>query len=493
MPFPSWLSGVLVPWVLVLPLRAQETPPDPRPNFVFVLTDDQRHDLIGRSETFPFLELPALERLAAEGTRFENAFVTTSLCSPSRASILTGTYAFRHGVITNEYNDPDEDLATFPRELQKAGYETAFIGKWHMRPDPAPRPGFDHWVSFRGQGKYRDFRLNVDGETVACDRYLTDELTERSLAFLARERRGPFALVLQHKAIHSPYQAAARHKDSYAKVDLPVFDLPEDELEAKPQWLAENRRKSRAGHPPQGVRAQRIRDMLSTLRSVDEGLGRILDHLEEEGILDRTVVVFTSDNGLLFGEHGGLGDKRKAYDPSMRVPLLVRYPARFPAGKRAQAMALNIDVAPTVLELAGVEIPASMQGRSLVPLATGARDARPGFLYEYYREFDYRPRGGFGGPPTTLAVRTHEWKYIRFPELPDEVEELYHLASDPHELRNLARLPEHEDDLSRLRGTLEQLKVELEYRSPPKVERNPRLLKLREKRLKELGEEDEDG
>ncbi len=464
------LTGCLLLAVTACSQNGPE-PPD-RPNLLFILTDDQRHDALSIYDTFPWLETPNLDALAADGVVFENAFVTTSLCSPSRGSFLTGTYANRHGVIVNEYVDPATELPTFPEVLQQNGYETAYIGKWHMAPHDTPRKGFDHWVSFRGQGKYFDCQLNIDGVSEMSQKYITDELTDRTIAFLRREREKPFAVYLSHKAVHGPFTPAPRHAELYSGVEFRSRDNPDDNMAAKPAWLREAAAKRRQGKPVADFgNEERMMNMLRAISAVDEGVGRIIAELREQEILDETAVVFAGDNGYFYGEHGGLGDKRKAYEPSMRIPILMRYPPLAEPGTREDAMVLNIDVAPTLLELAGARIPETMQGHSWVGVLRGEDAGRDSFFYEYYEEIRYRPRGGYGGTPTTLAVRTKDWKYITYPELEGEIDELYHLSADPEELNNLAVDPAHAGQLAHMKKLLAQQMEEIGYRKPEPVER----------------------
>jgi N-acetylglucosamine-6-sulfatase len=438
-----------------------------KPNLLFILTDDQRHDALSVHDTFPWLETPNLDALAAEGVLFENAFVTTSLCSPSRASFLTGTYANRHGVVVNSYVDPSLELRLFPAVLQEAGYETAYIGKWHMNPDDGPRAGFDHWVSFSGQGKYFDCKLNINGISEISGKYITDELTDRTIEFLRQEREKPFALYLSHKAVHGPFTPPPRHEGLYADVKFESLDNPDDEMSTKPAWLREQAAKRRNDQPKAELRdEQRAMNMLRSISAVDEGVGRIVEELRQQGSLDSTAIVFAGDNGYFYGEHGGLGDKRKAYEPSMRIPILMRYPPLAKPGTREDALVLNIDLAPTFLELAGARTPSSVQGMSWVGLLRGEDAGRDSFLYEYYEEISYRPTGGYGGTPTILAVRDEEWKYITYPELENEIEELYHVAEDPEELKNLAADPDYGEELVRMQALLKRQMDQMSYRKP---------------------------
>ena len=425
-----------------------------RPNIVFILTDDQRFDALG-CMGHPFVKTPNMDRLAKEGALFANAFVTTSLCSPSRASFLTGCYAHTHGVFNNSGRDPDPALPTFPQLLQTAGYETAFIGKWHMAPADAPRPGFDHWVSFKGQGRYFNCPMNVDGKPYKATKYTADELADFATAWLRKPRSKPFCLYLSHKAVHAPFSPAKRHAGLYADAKVESRHHPKDRLGDKVPW----------GRKMPANWRDAVRSYYQAVTSVDENLGRVLKALGELGVLDGTAIVFAGDNGYFQGEHGGLWDKRAAYEPSMRIPLLMRYPPLAKPGSRPDALVLNIDLAPTLLDLAGIRPPASMQGRSWLPALAGRDAGRESFLYEYFREGDPR-----FNRPSAFAVRTRRWKYIEYPEHP-KVVELYDLAADPHELDNLAAAPAHAATLQRLRAELARLKQQTGFRLPSRTGR----------------------
>ena len=446
--FLHWASGAALCGALAASRRVAAAPK--RPNLIFVLTDDQRWDALG-CMGHPYLKTPHMDRLAAEGALFENAFVTTSLCSPSRASFLTGCYAHTHGVYANIGRDPDTTLPTFPQLLQKAGYETAFIGKWHMAAKDTPRPGFDHWVSFRGQGKYFHCTMNVDGKPHEATKYTADELADFAVAWLRKPRTKPFCLYLSHKAVHAPFSPAKRHAALYQDADIKSHEHPDDRLSDKVPW----------GRKKPADWQQLMRSYHQAVTSVDENLGRVLATLDDLGTLDRTAIVFAGDNGYFHGEHGGLWDKRAAYEPSMRIPLLMRYPPLVKPGTRCKALVLNIDLAPTFLALAGLPPAPSMQGRSWLPALAGRDPGREGFLYEYFRESDRR-----FNRPSAFAVRTRRWKYIEYPEHADVVE-LYDLGKDPHELDNLARDAARGDTLKQMQAEMARLKRATGFRMPP--------------------------
>ena len=405
--------------------------PAARPNFVFILLDDQRWDALS-CMGHPFQKTPNIDRIAHEGVLFRNYFCTTPLCSPSRASYLTGRYVHAHGVRGNSDNaELSHQLVTWPRLLHDAGYETGYVGKWHMGNDDSPRPGFDSWVSFRGQGVYDNPPMNIDGKRVETQGYMTDLLNQHAVDFLKRPHSKPFALYLAHKAVHGPFTPAERHKNLYSTEPIPRRPNVKDTLEGKPALLQgrqQDRKKGGGGGPSEEL----IRNQLRGIQSVDDGAGMILKTLKETGQLDNTVIIYTSDNGYFWGEHG-LGDKRWSYEESIRDPLLIRYPKLVKAGMKVDQDALNVDIAPTVLDLAGVRVPPNMHGRSLVPVLAGKSPAwRSAFLIEYFAETNF-PR-----TPTWQGVRSARWKYTHYTEL-EGMDELYDLKADPYEMKNVIK------------------------------------------------------
>lgn len=403
-------------------------------NLVFILADDHRYDVMSCAG-HPFVQTPGLDRLARGGVRFTNAFVTTSLCSPSRASILTGQYVHAHGVTDNVSPLPP-GLVTFPQVLQSAGYRTALIGKWHMGGETdAPRPGFDRWASFRGQGVYNDPVLNIDGERRQVKGYVTDILTEEALRFIGENASRPFLLYLGHKAVHADFYPAPRHRNLYAKAAIPhpaSMANTEENYRGKPDWV---RRQRNSWHGVDGMYNHRIgfddfyRDYCRTLAALDESVGRVTDELERRRLLDDTLIVYMGDNGFQFGEHG-LIDKRTMYETSIRVPMIAHCPALLEGGRRVEGMALNIDIAPTLLDAAGVPPPASIHGRSLLPLARGAGEWRTEFVYEYFWERD------FPQTPSVLGLRTDHHSFMQYHGIWD-LDELYDLRADPDQMHNL--------------------------------------------------------
>ncbi len=445
-------------------VKVDRLPGAKRHNVVLILTDDQRYDAMGFMG-HPFLETPHLDSLARNGVHLANAFVTTSLCSPSRASILTGLYTHKHRVIDNNRLVP-EGTRFFPEWLQAAGYATAFIGKWHMGSDADdPRPGFDHWVSFRGQGSYLspspDYTLNVDGQHVPQRGYITDELTDYAVDWLKQQKpqERPFFLYLSHKAVHANFTPAERHAGRYANApfELPKSAAVDDpRYQSQPRWMRDQRNSWHGIDFPYHGRldiAAYYRRYCETLLAVDDSVGRILEQLKEMGALDDTLVIYMGDNGFMFGEHG-LIDKRVAYEPSIRVPLLMQCPSLFPGGGVVEQVVANIDIAPTILNAAGLLTPPHMDGRSVLPLLRGEpTDWRDYLLYVYYWEKN------FPQSPTVFALRGDRYKYITYYGLWD-TDELYDLQADPDETNNLIDEPSLEDVVREMEDRLYSMMAE---------------------------------
>lgn len=429
-------------------------------NVVFILSDDHRYDFMGFTGKVPFLKTPNMDKMAQQGAHIQNAFVTTSLCSPSRASILTGQFSHRHQVIDNQSLVADSSKF-FPQYLQAAGYETAFFGKWHMGEHHAdPRKGFDHWVSFRGQGKYYNPTLNINGKEVAYkdSTYVTDLLTEEATDWLSqRDPNKPFFAYLSHKGVHAEFYPAKRHQGEYEtnEPSYPVTMFPEKKnpdynYEDVPNWV-KNQRYSWHGVDYMYHNTIKFDEFYQryteTLLSIDESIGKVLAQLEESGQLDNTLVFYMGDNGFSFGEHG-LIDKRHAYEESIRVPLLVYGGKDLIKTPKVQQMIQNIDIGPTILDMAGLKKPKSMDGESFYPILKGeSPEWRERIYYEYFWE---RP---FPQTPTVHAVRTDKYKFIRYYGIWD-INELYDLENDPMEMNNLIRSPEHQDLIKQLRADL---------------------------------------
>ncbi len=448
-----------------------------RPNIVFILVDDLRWDEIGIAG-HPYLNTPNIDRIGKEGAMFRNAFLTDPLCSPSRAGYLTGQYAHVNGITDNvDRAAASHRLITFPRLLHETGYETAFIGKWHMGNDDTPRPGFDRWVSFKGQGSYLNPDINEDGKSVKPSGYITDILTSYAEDFIRQKHDKPFLVYLAHKAIHPEvmqhddgsvnladaemFIPAERHRDLYAGVKIPRRPSYQRPPEGKPALQRKIGNLPPLG-PSTATSDESILGRQRSLMAVEEGVGRILEALKDIGQLDRTVIVFASDNGYFYGEHGLSVERRLAYEESVRTPLLIRYPPMIKPGTVRHELALNIDLAPTLLNLARLSAPDTMQGRSLVPLLKGLKGLkglkdispawRDSFLIEYYSDKIF-PRVVQMGYHT---VRTTRWKYIHYLELED-MDELYDLKADPYEMKNLINNSRATNALTRMKQELARL------------------------------------
>ena len=476
-----WFRILLFSLLLAVPSdvisrRASVAASESRPNIVFILVDDLRWDELGCAG-HPYIKTPNIDRIAREGAMFRNAFMTTPLCSPSRASFLTGQYAHANGITDNvDRSAASHKLVTFPLLLHQSGYETAFVGKWHMGNDDTPRPGFDRWVSFKGQGAYYDPDINEDGKSVKPAGYITDLLNGYAVEFIKRRRDKPFLVYLAHKAIHPEatqnndgsvnladserFMPAERHKNLYAGKTVPRRPNAMRAPVGKPAL------ERRIGELPPlgaatGTRDEAILGRQRSLSAIEEGVGEILSALKETGQLDNTLIVFTSDNGYFYGEHGLSVERRLAYEESIRMPLLVRYPRMIKAGTAPDEIALNIDLAPTLLSVAGASAPGDMQGRSLGPLLKGEKVKwRDSFLIEYYsdRVFPRMERMGY------KAARNGRWKYIHYLEL-EGMDELYDLKSDPYEMKNLINHPGAKKALGEMKQEMERLLKETNARS----------------------------
>ena len=450
-----WLQGLGCLLLLSLAGAAER-----RPNFLFIFTDDQRWDAMGvvqreqvEQARFPWLRTPAMDRLATEGVRFRNAFDTLSLCSPSRAALLTGRYNHLNGVIDNR-TPFRADQGSYAKLLTAAGYRTAYFGKWHMGRQAGQRPGFDHSASFIGQGKYNDCPFEINGVMTPTRGWVDDVSTDLAIRWLKKKHEKPFMMVVGFKSPHSPRggkNLPDRLRDLYAgETSRAVPNLGVPPIFRKPD--------PKSGKFFQGLVDQEVHlDYMRHVTGADQNLGRLLGALDDLDLSEDTVVIYSSDNGYYLGEHCS-GDKRSLYEESIRIPLLVRYPRLFAKGAVVDEMVLNIDLAPTLLDLAGVVVPAEMQGASWRPLAEGKRPKswRQSFFAEYYKEL--------GGVPTLYGVRTKTHKLIVYPGHP-EWTELFDLKSDPYEVKNLAA----DSELSvRLHTELERLAKEVRYRAKVK-------------------------
>jgi N-acetylglucosamine-6-sulfatase len=440
-----------------------------RPNVLFILCDDLRPDALGCYGS-AHVKTPHIDRLAREGVLFANAFCTTSLCSPSRASLLTGLYAHKHGVRDN-FTELSPQLPQWPAILQKSGYASAYVGKWHMGEDnDAPRPGFDYFVTHKGQGKYFDTEWNLNGQRREVIKgYYTTIVTDLALDWLKQQDAAkPWSLCIGHKAPHSFYTPEEKYAHAFDDVRVPYPDTA-FALDGKPEWIKQRLstwhgiygplfewRKKFPDSRPEAVKdfENMVHGYWGTVLSVDDSVGRMREYLEKSGQLDRTIIVFLGDNGLLEGEHG-MVDKRTMHEPSIRIPQIARFPA-LAQGKVEVKQVLTCDMAPSLLELCGAQPIANTDGKSWVKLV---REGDPAWRTAWFYEYNYEKQ--FPYTPNIRGVRTDRWKYIRYPHgpkldsTPDKhLAELYDLQADPQERKNLAADPAHAATLAELKGQL---------------------------------------
>jgi len=458
--------------------------PRRQPNIIFIITDDQRWDCLSCAG-HPYLKTPNMDRIANEGVRFANTFVTDSLCSPSRASFLSGVYAHTHGVRNNFTEYPDS-LPSYPKALKNAGYTTAYVGKWHMgENNDEHRSGFDYWASHKGQGQYYGTEWNIQGKRQTLDGYYTHIVTDLAVDWMTTAKR-PFAIEIGHKAPHGIWVPEPKY--AHAFDSMPVDRPATATLPAgTPDWV---RKRIKTWHGIDGPLYETNdygvfrRSYLATLLSVDDGVGRVFDLLKSIGELDNTVIAYAGDNGFLLGEHASI-DKRTAWEESMRIPFLLRYPEIIKTPHVVNEMVLNMDLAPSLVEIGGGSGFPKVAGMSFVPLLKGEHPDswRKSFLYEYNfeKEFPYTPN--------VRAVRTDDWKYIHYPNggnNPDtEKAELYHVAADPIEANNLIDDPASQPKLAELRGELDRLLKETGVPVPDPMPENPQLsFEMQEKSIR---------
>ena len=404
-----------------------------KPNIVFIFTDDHRADALSCAGN-PYLKTPNLDRIASQGTRFENAFVTLSLCSPSRAAALTGRYNSANGVTTYGNVRMNEGEVAFPQLLQDSGYRTAVTGKWHLGNSPQ-QCGFDFASTCSGNGTWygRQF-TRENGTKIKAKKFVDQFAADEAVRFLRQSSDKPFALWLCTQVPHmdNRHTWPAEKKLIDAK-NIDAMPLPEswnDGLKGKANYLAKSRSRTKAlkyGYDNAQAIKSHTRDYYASIEQMDKTLGTVLDELDRLGVRDNTWIIMQGDNGWLLGEHG-LTSKVLAYEDSIRVPLIIAPP--FGTAKINQDFALGIDIAPTILEIAGLEIPSSMHGRSLLQLVSGTTpsDWRTEFVYE-------APTSQLGSEPL-WAIRTHDEKYIEYHDL--TFQEVYDLENDSDERTNLA-------------------------------------------------------
>jgi arylsulfatase A-like enzyme len=451
---------------LAVALAALSLAAESRPNVLYIMSDDHAAHAISAYGS-KVNSTPNIDRLAQEGMRFTNCFVTNSICTPSRAAILTGKYSHINGVPV--FNRFDGSQPTLAKYLQEAGYHTGMIGKWHLGSKPT---GFDYWNILPGQGVYFDPVFITPAGRTKHPGYCTDIITDLSIAFLRdRPKDKPFFLMCHHKAPHRPWQPDEKHRKEWENVQVPEPATFDDDYATRCEAAREaTMRVDRdltptdlKQPPPPGLsglalkkwKYQRyMRDYLACIASVDDSVGRLLDHLEKNGLARNTIVIYTSDQGFFLGDHDWF-DKRFMYEEALRMPFLVRWPAWVKAGSVNDGMILNVDFAPTLMDAAGLKVPADMQGRSFLPLLSGERpnDWRTSMYYRYYHyPMHHRVQPHYG-------VRTERYKLIYFNKL--DQWELYDLHKDPHELKNVYADPAYAERVKTLKAEMYRLKKEL--------------------------------
>ena len=497
----------LLALLLVGPALAADPPK--KPNIVFLFSDDHAYQAVSAyGHPLKLNATPNIDRIAKNGVRFDRCLVPNSICGPSRACVLTGKYSHINSFYDNTRSRFDGSQTTFPKLLQKAGYQTAVIGKWHLGSDPI---GFDHWHILPGQGVYYNPPMLKGGERVKHDGYTTDLITDFSIDWMKnRDKTKPFMLMCQHKAPHREWSPALRHLghdkdrkylepdtlfDDYAgrgkaektqdmtlaktftKLDAKLVYPPGISDEQKKKWDEYYKPRNEAFEKatPAGQELTRWRynrylhDYLGCVKAVDEGVGRVLDYLDKEGLSDNTIVVYSSDQGFYLGEHGWF-DKRWIFEESLRTPLLVKWPGVAKPGTTTGKIVSNIDFAPTLLEAAGVPVPAEVQGKSFVPLLKGETptDWRTSFYYHYYE---------YPGPhsvPKHYGVVTDRYKLVRFYEPEFDYTELFDRKSDPKELKSVHGDPKYAATRKELETELARLRKELKVPDPDPPETNLR-------------------
>lgn len=458
--FFGWFASCLA----ASPALAQEARRPP--NILYIMADDHAAHAISAYGS-KINKTPHIDRIARDGLRLNNCFVTNSICTPSRATIITGQYSHINGVPVFNHIDPKRP--TLARYLQAAGYHTGMIGKWHLGTDPV---GYDYWNILPGQGVYHDPVFIDMGQKKKVAGYATDIITDLSISFLdKRPKDKPFFLMCHHKAPHRPWDPDEKHAKLFENVDIPLPETFDDDYEGKSAAAREATMRidrdltarDLKQKPPEGLTGKELkkwkyqrymRDYLACVASIDDNVGRLLDYLDKSGLAQNTIVVYTSDQGFFLGDHNWF-DKRFMYEESLRMPFVVRWPGVIKPGTVSDAMVLNVDFAPMMLDVAGQKVPADMQGRSFVPILKGEKPAdwRTSMYYRYYHyPMHHRVQPHYG-------IRTERYKLIFFNKL-DEWE-LYDLEKDPKEMKNLIKDPALADTIKKLKEEMYRLKKDL--------------------------------
>jgi arylsulfatase A-like enzyme len=513
-PFPRLVLACVAALAALPAARAADAAA--KPNIVFIFSDDHAYQAISAyGDPRHLLDTPNIDRIGREGVRFDRCIVPNSICGPSRATVLTGKYSHANGFYNNTNSRFDGSQTTFPKLLQKAGYQTGIVGKWHLVSNPT---GFDYWQILPGQGIYYNPPMIRNGERVKHDGYITDIITDLSLDWLnKRDKSKPFVLMMQHKAPHREWEPALRHLghdhdrqyappetlfDDYSgrgkaehqqdmmiaktmnQKDLklvPPATLTSEQRKAWDAYYNPRNEKFREANP-QGQDLVRwkynryLHDYLACIKAVDESVGRLLKYLDDEGLAQNTIVVYSSDQGFYLGEHGWF-DKRWIFEESLRTPLLVRWPGVTKPGSVNKDLVSNLDFAETFLEAAGVPVPAEMQGRSLVPVLRGQTPAdwRKSFYYHYYEHFRAPAPPGPHNVHRHYGVVTDRYKLVYFYEPEMNYWELFDLKNDPHEMRSVYGKPEYAGAQKELEAELARLRKELKVPDPdpPETMRQP--------------------
>lgn len=445
-----------------------------RPNILYIMSDDHAAHALSCYGS-KINTTPNLDRIAKEGMRFDNAFVTNALCGPSRATLLTGKYSHANGFKDNAPSTQfDGTQQTFPKLLQAAGYQTAMIGKWHLNSDPT---GFDYWCILPGQGVYHNPGFIEMGKRQTVQGYVTDIITDKTMDWIRnRDKNKPFCVLYHHKAPHRAWNPDERHARLYEDQEIPYPPTFDDDYAnratpARDQDMTIEKTLTKTDtkiDPPPGLSGQElkkwkyqrfIKDYLRCIASMDDNIGRMLDFLDREGLAENTIVIYTSDNGFFLGDHGWF-DKRFMYEQSLRVPLLVRWPGHIKPGSVAKQLVINADFAPTLLQCAGQPVPADMHGRSLKPILEGQppADWRRSVYYHYY-EF---PAPHHVHPH--YGVRDDRYKLIHYYTLNEW--ELFDLEYDPNELRSVYDDPAYAQVRDRMKAELDRQRKDLKDNTP---------------------------
>jgi len=443
------------------------------------MSDDHSADAISAYGS-KINKTPNIDRIGKEGMILENCFATNALCAPSRATILTSKYSHLNGTRTHQSPPFDGSQLTYPKVLQKLGYQTAIVGKWHLKSEPT---GFDYWNILPGQGAYHDPDMIELGKRKKHKGYVTDLITDFSIDYLEkRDKEKPFLLVVHHKASHRSWEPDAKHADMYKDVEFPHPPTFNDDYTSRAygakaaelRILGNMVRSDVKAKPPKGLADaelknwyyQRfIKDYLRCIASMDDNIGRLMDYLKKSELMENTIVIYTSDQGFFLGDHGWF-DKRFMYEESFRMPFLIRYPKEIKAGTRSDAIVTNLDFAPTILDYAGADIPEEMQGGSFRKILAGntPEDWQDSMYYHYY---EYPTPGGLY-TPRHYGIRGSRYKLIRY-YFPQDEWEFFDLEKDPHEMKSVYSVPDYADEVAEMKKQLQALRVKYKDETGPSV------------------------